>query len=227
MSILSRFSATKTKFGLIFIFVGIHFLFLFTLFESKYGIWIYLVFTIPILNVIKASINRNLEGKTVDRLFAIIEQTRLNMKAGVAFSVALECATSESDAFLQQKIRQIRESVHQKHANSIDRVHPLFREIYYLVKGSVDRPELTAKKIEILCRKQKLMSDFRQRSGRAQAQARIQIVFLVGLYIATTCFCTHSFGWNVTRNWIQYSLPVFSIGLFVIFKITRSFRWKI
>lgn len=68
---------------------------------------------------------------------------------------------------------------------------------------------------------------FRRRSVQATAQVRAQAIVLSVIYGLLAFFSVAVFGWSVSREPFQLSLPFFLLGLFLILRGGGRVKWSV
>ena len=156
-----------------------------------------------------------------------LNQIILNMKVGNSFRSSFESLLDQYDDYFNEKIKEMYNFVvfsqqkTQKFSN--DQVSVIVKQLIF----SDRQPHLAIKRLENLRNKLKIESDFRHRSGQVSYQIRLQSLIIVCLYIALQVFVFSSFQTKQFANLIFVSNTLFFIGVFLIFRIGRNYKWKV
>ena len=152
----------------------------------------------------------------------------LKMKTGCSFrdsvdEICFSCGFDRNFSFTLQKIMQNVTFTQQINQN----INNLF--IKTIVKEFIvaDQTEhLAILRLENFYSSLKKTSEFRRRSGQITSQIQIQLVLISVLYIAVLITGVKWFSLNALENLYLLSLFLFFMGLYMIFRIKRSFKWK-
>lgn len=99
----------------------------------------------------------------------------------------------------------------------------VFSELFQIKKNNSAHLD----QISLLRKHLKIMLNLRRRSGQASQQAKAQAIIIFLLYFGLLLFMRSSFGWKRVETFFVTSLPIMIVGIFIVFRIARSFKWKI
>jgi hypothetical protein len=166
------------------------------------------------------------EGKTRFEVAEFLVNIQMSMKTGFSFSNSVQDAKLSCEAFLQQSIDRMLDLAFVESAKPSSFEGKTLQDLFLLIRKSLHDPSHSLKQVESLRQQLKLQSEFRQRSGRAMTQAMIQILFMLGMYLAVTFLSWQSVPKEQLLPWLKISAPLFLAGLLTIAFLARSFKWK-
>ena len=156
-----------------------------------------------------------------------LSQVLLKMGAGVSFRVALHQAIEDqSDLFFRKTLKSLYENVvfSQQEPKNLKKA---FGEVMREFRLIHQNPHSGRSRLQNFRRKLLVESDFRRRSGQVLLQIRMQALILSGIYFALCGFVIHRYGFEKVQTILTHSAAVFSIGLFLVFRLGRRIRWKL
>jgi len=195
------------------------------LFERYFFAWIAVVgaiFSIAVtIFVTKHIRERRFRQDFVDFTDRLILQVR----SGHSFRNSLEVSNTKTPQSSRLKVEKIIEAVH--FSQKIETSNTFVREIFEELSSVQLFPHKTLDRLCAFRRKMKIEDDFRRRSGRIVRQVRIQIIFLICMYVAVMSFVTLRFGFLENFKIILCSLALFTLGLLGFFYLGVKKQWKI
>ena len=160
------------------------------------------------------------------QMITFLDQVLLNMKMGRSFNKSLQMGARGLSGLHQMKIQKILQYVFlmkQPHSRSYTKDIREFilhlQSIHIKPHGAVERVQFFRKKIyqeEVL----------RKKYGSATQQTQVQSVVLTIFFIALLAFICSRYGFVEYFNLITLSSFLFFVGLFIIFLLGRTIRWK-
>lgn len=195
------------------------------LFERYFFAWIAVVaaiFSIAVTIFVTAHVReRRFRQDFVDFTDRLILQVR----SGHSFRNSLEVSNTKTPQSSRLKVEKIIEAVH--FSQKIETSNTFVREIFEELSSVQRFPHKTLDRLCAFRRKMKIEDDFRRRSGRIVRQVRIQIIFLICMYVAVMSFVTIRFGFLENLKIILWSLALFMLGLVGFFYLGVKKQWKI
>ncbi len=117
----------------------------------------------------------------------------------------VDASSSEARASLPPTIRKIADE---------------FRRIHLLPSRQIEELERWRDRIQA-------DETFRRRSNQAMAQARAQAVVLAVIYLALTIFVLIAFGWAAVKGSMQFSVPLFCLGVLWLWRGAGGVKWTV
>ena len=154
-----------------------------------------------------------------------VDRLILQVRSGHSFRVSLEVSNAKTAGTSRLKIEKIIEAVH--FSQKIETSNTFVREIFEEFTSVQRFPHKTLDRLCAFRRKIKIEDDFRRRSGRIVRQVRIQITFLLFMYIAVMCFVVARFGFLQNMKIILWSIALFTSGMAGFFYLGVKKQWKI
>ena len=226
--VFTTYFSTNWHEKLKFISILLVFSLLFFLFSKEKDVFIFIFFCFSLFSFFFVPIMHFfLEKKLKDNFCHFLDEMILYIKTGKSFHTAfLECI-EKSDAFMQQKMRNVLGILEYHDSKSIDELRGFSKELVFALKKVKNSNDHQLIRLEEFRRKLKIESDFRHRSGQATAQIKIQAIFLVGIYIALLFLGSQFFSRPEISYWQALSLPLFLLGVFLMIFLGRRFQWKV
>lgn len=166
----------------------------------------------------------------VESLDEVLSRLMMRMKEGRSLAVALDLVVNEIRPSLRPRWLEITRSVSfspQKNVTATElkslRLAEIARELRRV--DQMTRSQLV--ELERWRARVRTECTFRRRSVQATAQVRAQSIVLSAIYLLIALFSMMAFGWNATKAPIQISVPIFSVGLFIIWRGGRRVKWSI
>lgn len=194
---------------------------------STYYIGIFFISLIIISKILKKTIEKKLE----DRILCHIDRIILSQKSGKSFRQSIQLIqTNVQNNFEKDKLLNLLKALSDDETNEND-VHIFCPSLFHffsteLVAISKQKTQ-QLEQLQLLRRQIKIILQLRHKSGQASQQAKAQGVIISLLFIAMSFFMSKTFGWSNVIPFIQVSIPLFFIGLLLIWKISRSFKWSL
>jgi hypothetical protein len=165
-----------------------------------------------------------------DALDEVLSRLMMRMKEGRSLAVALELVAQETRASQRPRWLEIARSVsfspqktpralEMKSAKLLEIVRE-FRRIDLLTRSQLTELERWRTRV-------RTERAFRRRSVQAMAQVRAQSIVLSILFFSLTAFSIVAFGWKATSGPFRLALPIFSVGLILIWRGGRKIKWSV
>jgi hypothetical protein len=154
-----------------------------------------------------------------------LDRVILQVRSGQSFRNSLDVSNTKTPQSSRVKLEKISEAINfsQKVETSNDFVREIFEEL-----SSVQRfPHKTLDRLCAYRRKIKIEDDFRRRSGRIVRQVRIQITFLLVMYVSVMFYIVSRFGFLQNLKIILWSVSLFILGMAGFFYLGVKKQWKI
>lgn len=170
------------------------------------------------------------DREAVDSLDEVLSRLMMRMKEGRSLSMSLDLVVNEIRPSLRPRWLEIARSVSFSPQKNI-----IATELKSLPLAEIAR-EL--RRVDQMRRSQLIELErwrlrvrteftFRRRSVQAMAQVRAQSIVLSAIYVLIALFSMVAFGWNATKPSFHISVPIFLVGLFVIWRSGRSVKWSV
>ncbi|CAN5605163.1 hypothetical protein BH10BDE1_BH10BDE1_21030 [soil metagenome] len=163
----------------------------------------------------------------------VLSRLMMRMKEGRSLAVALEIVAAESSRSIRPRWIEIARSVSfspQETAPSMPKVELKSLRLIEIAREfqRIDRLS-RSQLIEIERWRLRVRTEriFRRRSVQAMAQVRAQSIILTAIYVLLATFSIIAFGSSAVRGSLQLSLPMFLLGLFLIWRSGRRVKWSI
>jgi hypothetical protein len=170
--------------------------------------------------------NRALEESLDDLISRII----LRMRDGHSLSIGFELVAGEMRSSIRVRWLEIAryvsfspQEINDQRIYCSDRVMKIVREFRRI-------DSLTRSQISELIRwrsRMRVERRFRRKSGQATAQVRAQSIILSVIFVLLTFFSVGVFGWRATRAPLQVAVPLFLLGLYLIWRSGREIKWSV
>ena len=196
---------------------------------SKFSLTFFVLLTfLPIIFVYLAQFflilikKRNFEVNFLRFLNFLI----LKMKTGSSFRDSVEKVCFNFDSNFNFTLKKIMQFVTFSQQTEQNINNKLIKIIVNEFKYADQTEHLAISRLENFYNSLKKTSDFRRRSGQISKQVQVQLVLIVVLYVAVLIAGAFWFSWESLENLYLISLFLFFIGVYMIFRIKRSFKWK-
>ena len=154
-----------------------------------------------------------------------LDRVILQVRSGHSFRNSLEVSNTKTPSSSRLKLEKIIEAVH--FSEKIETSNDFLREIFAEMSSVQLFPHKTLDRLCAFRRKIKIEDDFRRRSGRIVRQVRIQITFLLFMYVAVMSFVVSRFGFSENMRIILCSVALFGAGIVGFFYLGVKKQWKI
>jgi Flp pilus assembly protein TadB len=195
------------------------------LFERYFFAWIAVVgaiFSFAVTIFVTAHVR---ERKFRQDFVDFMDRLILQVRSGHSFRNSLEVSNTKTPEPSRFKVEKIIEAVY--FSQKIETSNAFVREIFEELSSVQRCPHKTLDRLCAFRRKMKIEDDFRRRSGRIVRQVRIQIIFLLFMYLAVMSFVMMRFGFIENLKIILWSLALFTMGLVGFFYLGVKKQWKI
>lgn len=161
-------------------------------------------------------------------IFALLDETILHLRINKSLKTAMDAAiTSVSDREISADFRKIYSNLPsiRKNFSSKDLLRPenVFAELFEISQLKVSTLDQV-----ILYRKHlKLIYTLRHKSGQAAYQAQIQALILLFIFIFLTSALIFFFDWEKVETFFVTACFPMTLGLILVFRIGKWFKWKI
>lgn len=154
-----------------------------------------------------------------------LDRVILQVRSGHSFRNSLEISNAKTADSSRCKLEKIIEAVH--FSQKVDTSNSFVREIFEEMSLVQHFSHKTLDRLCAFRRKIKIEDDFRRKSGRIVRQVRIQIVFLLFMYVGVLLFVGSRFGFLDNLKIILWSMGLFIVGLVGFFYLGVNKQWKI
>jgi len=166
----------------------------------------------------------------VESLDEVLSRLMMRMKEGRSLAVALELVVNEIRPSLRPRWHEIARSVSfspQKNAIAMELKSIRLAEIANELRRVDQMTRSQLIELERWRARVRTERAFRRRSVQAMAQVRAQSIVLSVIYVLISTFSVTAFGWMATKTPFQISLPIFIVGLFVIWRSGGRVKWSV
>ncbi len=157
----------------------------------------------------------------------ILDQLILSMKSGKGFRPALQICLERNTHHIRYTLLEFVSALqYQKEIKSLGddaQIQFFFRELA-LVDQSAHKP---VDRMRALRRRLQMEKGFRQKSRQALLQVRFQSWIITGMYLLVLAYVQSDFGLRKHMGLVMGSALLFTVGLFVVQKMGRNYKWKI
>lgn len=167
-----------------------------------------------------------LRRKILENQIIFLTGVILNMQSGKAFRASFRSAMIGQPKWFARQIDDV------WYCMMNHEIHPQlsFPEMTEFAREVIRVDHTQAKIIDQLRRYRdhlKMVEQFRRRSGVAATQAKSQLLVLTLMYLALLVFVVSEFGFSGNQIWFFSSGTLYLVGIFVMYRISRSFKWRI
>lgn len=157
----------------------------------------------------------------------ILDQLIMSMKTGKGFRPALQICMERTTTHARFMLREFLSALqYQKEIKSLSEdpgIRFFFHELA-LVDQSAHKP---VDRMRALRRRLMMEKGFRQKSRQALLQVRFQSWIITGMYILVLGYVQHDFGLKKHSGLVMSASALFVLGLVVIQRMGRNYKWKI
>lgn len=190
-------------------------------------IGIFLISLIIIPKILKKIIKKSFENNLVSYLDRII----LSQKSGKSFRQSCVLTFQNTvNEFEKKELLILLESLSVKETGQVIKTNlrsPIYEffcaEMTFISQQQTQQLE----QMQLLRRHLKTLLQLRHKSGQISQQAKAQAVVISILFVLMSIFMSKTFGWHKICSYFYLTLPILLVGLFVTWKISRSFKWSL
>lgn len=159
-----------------------------------------------------------------EELLQIVDAVILKMKSGNAF----RSAVAKAQRSLSRRQCQWLELVLSCDNHRINQ-HPanLTTLAYREMSRALTEPHLAKQILENLRRDGRILHEFRRRSGQILLQTRVQAIVLSVMYCLVLLFVLNTNKFEQIAPLLAVSLGLFSLGVVVLMRVGRRYKWKV
>jgi Flp pilus assembly protein TadB len=172
-------------------------------------------------------IQKHRESSLKKQFIPIVDGLILSMKSGKGFRPAVMTCGERSALTIQHTLKEFLSAIqYQKEIQSLSKDPKIvffFQELMQ-VDQSAHKP---VEKLKALRRRLVIEKNFRQKSRQALLQVRFQSWIISAMYLLVLGYVQHDFGLRTHLKLVLGSGFLFCIGLFVVQKMGRNYKWKI
>jgi hypothetical protein len=154
-----------------------------------------------------------------------LDRVILQVRSGHSFRNSLDVSNEKTAEPSHFKLEKIIEAVH--FSQKVDTTNNFVREIFEEFSLVQHFPHKTLDRLCAFRRKIKIEDNFRRKSGRIVRQVRIQVTFLLVMYLGVLFFVVSRFGFLENSKIILWSIGLFVIGIAGFFYLGVNKKWKI
>lgn len=226
LDIKSVFTLKKHKVFVLFNVIYLLFL-IFFIKISKFNCFFLFFIPIVLLFVLTLSLFKRQERKFSQSFVVFLDKIAIKMAIGYSFKQSFELLLPETEAFVQQKLTKLYNSVYFSQQNSELYKSTKSRDNYFSYVHDLIHSK-TSKLNYLNCLRSNIrkQNKFRHRSGQVCLQYRFQSLFCLGLFIAFSFLSAKLWGLEAVK---KVFLPCFLIqvfGFIWLFRIGRTIKWK-
>jgi Flp pilus assembly protein TadB len=157
----------------------------------------------------------------------ILDQLILSMKSGKGFRPALQVCLERNTHHVRYTLLEFISAIqYQKEIKSLGedpQIRFFFQELA-LVDQSAHKP---VDRMRALRRRLMMEKGFRQKSRQALLQVRFQSWIMTGMYMLVLTYVQNDFGLKKHLGLVMGSSTLFCLGLLVVQRMGRNYKWKI
>lgn len=188
--------------------------------------WLAILFHVILLALSPFIIYGILRGKILDHQINFLTGVILNMQSGKAFRASFRLAMLGQTKWFARQIDEV------WYCMMNHEIHPQlsFPEMTDFACEVIRVDQTQTKIIDQLRRYRdhlKMVEQFRRRSSVAATQAKSQLLVLTLMYVTLLAFVSSEFGFLGNQIWFLSSGVLYLLGIFVMYRISRSFKWRI
>lgn len=195
------------------------------LFDRYFFAWLTLLAVIFAIAVTIFVTTRFRERKFRQDFVDFLDRMILQVRSGHSFRNSLEVSNAKTTQSSRFKLEKIIEAVH--FSQKVDTTNSFVREIFEEFSLVRRFPHKTLDRLCAFRRKIKIEDNFRRKSGRIVRQVRIQITFLLLMYVGVLFFVVSRFGFAENLKIILWSIGLFGVGIVGFFYLGVNKQWKI
>jgi Flp pilus assembly protein TadB len=172
-------------------------------------------------------IQRKREQLLKQHFIPILDQLILSMKTGKGFRSALQICLERTPHHIRFTLLEFLSALqYQKEITTLARdpqIRFFFAELA-LVDQSAHKP---IDRMKALRRRLMMEKGFRQKSRQALLQVRFQSWIMAAMYILVLGYVQSDYGLRNLKSLVVISTTLFCLGLLVVQRMGRNYRWKI
>jgi len=172
-------------------------------------------------------IQRKREQLLKQQFIPILDQLIMSMKTGRGFKPSLQVCVERATHHIRFILLEFLSALqYQKEIRSLaddPQIQFFFRELA-LVDQSAHKP---VDRMRALRRRLMMEKGFRQKSRQALLQVRFQSWIITAMYLLVLVYVQYDFGLRKLFGLVSVSAALFFLGLMVVQRMGRNYKWKI
>lgn len=194
--------------------------------SSPAALWLFIGIILISLKFFPHILRYFLMRRLSSALIPLLDSVILGLQSGKSFRISLHAAIENQSGWRRNQLREIYNSL--VTAENVIAVKSALLKDLQAELAEIDRSQnRVVDQVKALRRHLKIQENFRRRSGQVTQQIKMQAIIVTALFLALLSFVITQFGFSEHRFLILASVLIFVVGLFWIFNVGRSMKWKV